>query len=356
MSTARADSNNGLVSIVIPVYNGEKTIERALDSVVNQSYRNFEVIIIDDGSTDNTRARCLPYVEKYSNFTLLSIKNEGVSNARNVAVEMANGEYITFFDADDELMPAFLSESVDFIKETGSDIVCFNAALVASGGGTSLLKSFDLENYIVEDEEEKKIIISSMFYGRTKPGHYYGGMLAAPWAKLFRLEMIKSYSIKFPYGIRIGEDSVFLIYAFSAAKRIAFKNERLYKYYVLENSACHRYREDVFEERTILCNAAKKALQETNIEIENFENFFFCGVYTAISYHAAISGKSLREKIQDIVDGIKKPLVLNGLLLYSPDTWKFKIRRTLARLHCYHLLAFLELSMRKIRDLHTKRA
>lgn len=119
MDVSRNDSAKepDLVSIVIPVYNGEKYIERALDSVVNQTYRNIEVIIIDDGSTDNTRALCLPYVEKYPNFTLLSIKNEGVANARNIGIERAGGKYITFFDGDDELLPTFISESVDYIPE-----------------------------------------------------------------------------------------------------------------------------------------------------------------------------------------------------------------------------------------------
>ena len=94
-----------LVSIILPVYNGAEVAGRAIESVLLQTYQNIELVIIDDGSTDESLSMCQKYANKYSFIHIYSIKNQGVSNARNYGIEVANGKYLMFLDVDDELVP-----------------------------------------------------------------------------------------------------------------------------------------------------------------------------------------------------------------------------------------------------------
>ncbi len=102
------------ISLIVPVYNGEKTIEKCINSILNQTYRNIEVIIIDDGSTDNTYEICKNMQNKDNRIQLIKQNNKGPSLARNVGIEYAQGKYIQFVDADDWLEPSIIAECVKF--------------------------------------------------------------------------------------------------------------------------------------------------------------------------------------------------------------------------------------------------
>ncbi|MDD9324608.1 glycosyltransferase family A protein, partial [Pediococcus acidilactici] len=106
-----------LFSLVIPVYNAEKYLDRLFQSINKQSYKNYEVLIIDDGSTDNTKEICLDMTNKSSRFSYIRQKNGGVSVARNRGLERAKGKYLFFIDADDELMEGALQQLADTVSE-----------------------------------------------------------------------------------------------------------------------------------------------------------------------------------------------------------------------------------------------
>ena len=115
--------NKEKVSVIIPAYNAEPFIERAIDSVLSQTYKNVEIIVINDGSTDKTEQKVKAYIEKYENIKLISTENGGVCRARNIGIETASGEYISFLDADDELLPDALEVMISVANEKNADII-----------------------------------------------------------------------------------------------------------------------------------------------------------------------------------------------------------------------------------------
>ena len=116
------NNKNFLISIIIPVYNVEIYIEQCLDSIKKQSYQNFEVIIVNDGSQDNTESICKKIAQSDARFKYFSKENGGVSSARNFGLDNANGHYITFIDGDDWVDPNHLEILIKSITENNSDI------------------------------------------------------------------------------------------------------------------------------------------------------------------------------------------------------------------------------------------
>ena len=114
-----------LVSVVLPIYNVEKYLDRCIISVVNQSYRELEIILIDDGSPDNCPAICENWVHKDPRIKVLHKQNSGLGFARNSGIELATGKYICFFDSDDYIEPDTIASCVDAAEQEKADIVCF---------------------------------------------------------------------------------------------------------------------------------------------------------------------------------------------------------------------------------------
>ena len=105
------------ISIILPVYNSQNTISMTIDSIIKQTYDNYELIIINDGSSDNSESICLEYANKYKKINYISIENQGVSNARNIGISKATGNYIMFIDSDDEYYENTLETVYRYIKE-----------------------------------------------------------------------------------------------------------------------------------------------------------------------------------------------------------------------------------------------
>ena len=111
------------ITIIVPVYNAEGTIERCIQSVIKQQFSDFELIVIDDGSVDKSGELCDRYAENDSRIRVIHQENQGVSSARNVGILAAQGEYVTFLDSDDELEPSVLSQYFEAVNKFQCDIV-----------------------------------------------------------------------------------------------------------------------------------------------------------------------------------------------------------------------------------------
>ena len=122
-----------VVSVLIPVYNAEKYFSRCLDSILNQSYKNIEVILVDDGSPDKCGLICDEYAKKDSRIKVIHQKNQGVSVARNVALDNASGDYTLFIDSDDTIHPDCIADCVKTAVAHEADMVCFNFAFIKNG-------------------------------------------------------------------------------------------------------------------------------------------------------------------------------------------------------------------------------
>ena len=221
------ESKKSLVSVIVPVYNGEPYLEGCIDSIESQTYRNLEIIIINDGSTDRTDKVCAGLKEKYGNIKVVSMNDKGVSAARNAGMEAAKGEFITFVDADDRIKPDMLQILYDCITETESDIAGCRffiwrdetewkqALKVPPGVGAH--RAYKTDTYV------RKAILQ----GNSRC-----------WSKLYRRSTIGD--IRFREGLSIGEDMLFLVDLLPFAEKIAETEYPGYGYFQNPNGAMGR--------------------------------------------------------------------------------------------------------------------
>lgn len=186
--------NNCLISVIIPVYNSEMYLGSCIKSVINQSYSNFELILVNDGSTDNSGIICNDFASKDIRIKVFHKENGGVSSARNYGLENANGVWISFIDSDDFIDRDFL-ESFEISEKT-------NSQLFISGYSIE-----DKQNSIVKKKIGcfNDVLFAEIVYKLDKER-----FLSSIWGKLFQSNIIKINNIFFDENIRFGEDTVFL--------------------------------------------------------------------------------------------------------------------------------------------------
>lgn len=194
-----------MISIIVPTYNVCKWLKRCVDSILSQRYRDFELLLIDDGSTDGSGEICDEYAEKDSRIRVFHKPNGGVSSARNLGLDNARGQWITFADADDYVSPYYLENLIAAVDNPEIDLV-FNYAIVHCNGKVEK-----------EDYPEKEISISEisdLFLHNDLIWH------TSTWSKLFRRSIIENYNIRYIEDVHIGEDALFLFTYLLKCRRI----------------------------------------------------------------------------------------------------------------------------------------
>lgn len=218
------------LSIIIPVYNLENYIAKTLDSLLHINFsEKFEIIAVNDGSTDSSEAILNQYKERYENISVLSIPNGGVSNARNLGIKKANGEYITFVDGDDTVEPDFFEKAVRELDNGGYDFVQGNYAVVDNE------KRF-YSQYLDQDTELNDFhAMMELFFcpGQGKKIHY------TVWGKVFRAEIVRK--ISFDMSLVVAEDKKYVFDVLCIAKKIKLLKEICINYYQRESSAIHTF-------------------------------------------------------------------------------------------------------------------
>lgn len=212
------------ISVIIPVYNCEKYLERCLDSIIEQSYKDFEIICVDDGSTDNSLEILKKYAQKHINISIYTQENKGPSAARNYGMEKAKGEYITFVDADDWL-----------------DLDCFEK-LISKDLNVDLIYF----NYI---EHIENVLVPHVYYDFQKPyinkvSEFYNEAFYFPqtsWGKLIKSEFLKKYNIIFDQKILCTEDKVFWYEVLSHKPSIYTVDNMFYHYYRRKGSETYNF-------------------------------------------------------------------------------------------------------------------
>jgi len=190
--------NNTKVSIIVPLFNAEKFAKRCIESVLMQTFKNFELILIDDGSKDKTGEICDKYAEKDTRIKVIHKNNGGVSSARNTGLDMAKGEWITFLDADDWIEPNFLL-IVDNNSNDSIDWIFAQWRTIWDNGLPNEINNYEQEILFNNWEEIKNIWdkMANMDICRC------------PWGKFFRRSVIESYKLRFDNSLKYGEDTVF---------------------------------------------------------------------------------------------------------------------------------------------------
>lgn len=205
------------VSIIIPVYNTEKYLKRCLDSISSQTYKNLEIILVNDGSTDNSYDICISYQKKDSRYNIINKSNGGVSSARNEGIKIASGEYICFFDSDDEI-------EHNMIEKLLKNFIDYNVDL-------SICDYNILNNKIKKKSQIKSFLISSKEEYHKNYKIYQGYL----WNKMFKTSIVKQ--ISFDNDIHCCEDELFITKYVEFCKTFFYDNTKLYNYYIRSNSS-----------------------------------------------------------------------------------------------------------------------
>ncbi|MBX9136408.1 MULTISPECIES: glycosyltransferase [unclassified Clostridium] len=213
-----------LISIIVPVYNVEKYLEKCIESILNQTYENIEIILVDDGSTDNSLNICNFYASKDKRIKVIHQENRGVSYARNVGLNLAKGDYIGFVDSDDYIEDNMYEILINDILENDSDIsICG-------------FKQLTLDNNIIFNYgTNKKIVLSKE---KALEGFisdkFIKEFMYAPWNKLYKRSIVTN--VKFRTDLRIGEDLLFVFECLEKSNKISLYDTCKYNYINRENS------------------------------------------------------------------------------------------------------------------------
>ena len=232
-----------MISIIIPVYNVEKYLDQAVRSVLRQTCPDWELLLINDGSSDGSAAVCKKYEKMGRRIRVFDKENGGVSSARNVGLKKARGEWVAFLDGDDWLeencLEAALKEADD---ET--DIVCWN---YWENTGASQRRNRPISPSYISFDEPRQLIGTAMFpqYRLKKEGQYLAGIKGV-WTKLIR-KRIPDSGVIFDIEVQIGEDALFSAMCFEKARKAVFIDQYLYHYRMDNPSATRRLRPDIRE-------------------------------------------------------------------------------------------------------------
>ena len=220
---------NDLVSIIMPVFNAEKFVNRAINSVLEQSYKNFQLIIINDGSTDRSKEICHEFSQKDSRIFFINQKNAGPSSARNHGLQYVKGEYVMFLDADDTLEKKALETLVHIFAEKSVDL-CVYAWNTVSETKKVAYKYKYSELHCTKEQIYNNIVIHPFKCG--------GGF---PWNKIWRTKKLRDQGkiILFDERLSSYEDKLWVLKCMDHIEKICFLNMPLYNYYIQENSSSH---------------------------------------------------------------------------------------------------------------------
>lgn len=231
------------ISIIVPIYNVDTYLKRCLDSLINQTYQNIEIILINDGSTDLSKDICLKYVAMDNRIKFIDSTNKGVSKARNSGLDMATGDYIMFVDPDDFIELSTCSILMKYLKENDKDVVIFNFFKND--------KKNNAYNYEINNKYDVYELQASILDPTHNPNLKGVGFT---WNKIIKKDFLETTKIKFlmEYKKAIFEDCLFYYQLFDKTTKIGIINEYLYHYNVLDNSATRKYNDQIIEINEII--------------------------------------------------------------------------------------------------------
>lgn len=249
--------SNVTISILMPVYNSQEYLKNTVQGVINQSYKEWELILVDDGSKDNSKNICIE-LQKFDNrIRFINKENTGVSDTRNIALDNAKGKYIAFIDSDDSVHKDYLKILLSSIeKSKGQLAVCgFKERKISTNGQIEELSRVFYPKEVIAIEDMKDLI---MDFGNS-------GLLNPLWNKLYSRKIIEENNIRFKEEVETGEDFIFNLQYFRKINNICFSKGELY-YYIRRNnnSITYQYIDNMYEKGLEIHNLLEDFLKDMN--------------------------------------------------------------------------------------------
>ncbi len=302
------------VSFIIPVYNVDKYLTKCVNSVRCQTESNIEIILVDDGSTDNSGKICDIFSKKDSRILTIHQKNQGVSVARNTGLDNATGEWVTFVDSDDWIDKQLCENTVSYAEKMSADIVMFSYWTVCDNKKKKS-KLIDLFQGNITDEKElilKKTI--SQYYGGNVMNN--GVSAGTTWGKLIRRDIIENNNLRFKEGITRAQDTVFWLYGFNCCKKICLLDENLYYYRLNDGNVTsgNKYLPECEKPFSMLLNEYQAFLSINGYDkYSDFRDAFNIRAVNVILWHMKHKylHKNYKVTIKQRINDIKKLLKQN---------------------------------------------
>lgn len=324
-------NNQPLISVIIPVYNVEQYLSQCLDSVTNQTYPNLEIICVNDASTDGSLEILNRFAENDQRVRVIEKQNEGVSRARNVGLETANGEYVLFVDADDWIDTDTCEKALSAMFDNESDVVMW--AYVSEYVASNSPKIIFPDNCVFERQEILNRLHRRFIgiVGEELEHPELADAICPVWGKLYKKSLIEQSGAAFIDLEEIGtyEDGMFNLETFFYANKVVYLNQCLYHYRRSNTiSITSAYREELFVLWQNLYRRMGRYIQEKNLpEIYNeaLQNRIALGVL-GLTLNVSSAQKSFLEKrreLRDILKNEKYRIALTSLdISRMPKKWK----------------------------------
>ena len=267
------------ITIITPVYNMEQYLVQFLDSIRQQTFQDFEIILVDDGSSDNSPAILDHYAENESRAKVFHKENGGVSSARNVGLDHATGEYVYIVDSDDWLEPTALEVLWKEAERTGADIIygmTFNEGAKGSILRRVFPNPFVTQNSKTISEIQCALLNNHRIQCDCEEFKVINSLGGVPWRGILRRAIIEEHCIRYNEKLRqLGEDYLFWQYVFEHVKSIAYIESPIYHYRDAEQSLSHGFKENLLDVYREVFVEEERFLREKKKAKEHFEAYYF---------------------------------------------------------------------------------
>ena len=307
-----------LVSVVVPVFNAAKYLKPCLDSVLNQHYEKFELLLIDDGSTDNSPEICDEYARRDSRIRIFHTVNSGVSASRNIGLEHAKGELIFFLDADDFLESDAFSKLIEAGKRTQAEWVIGNALIISSQGQSAGIRL--TEDKLLDMQDMAYCVRDCLRYPQQRTA------LFTSWGKLFMASIIRENQLSFDTEFSCYEDADFNFRYMTHIHSIAYLKNPLYNHLVKDsslsvNTSGHpRSIFGYFKSLSLIREFLKDKIGRQELSQLIGHACVTCTIIKMVHICRRFNRTTAKDIYATVKEVINNPLLRDGLPFYSPGT------------------------------------
>lgn len=280
-----------LISVIVPIYNVEKQLKRCINSIINQTYKNIQILLIDDGSKDSSGKICDNFSKYDTRIIVLHQDNTGVSAARNKGIELAEGRYICFIDSDDYIEKNYIEELHQLMKDEKIDLgICdlnYKYTNKEDCWSTVGKKTINLKN--VSEEIFLELNEKYLLYG--------------PYNKIFKSSIIKKQKIRFIKEMSYGEDLIFNLSYLQYVKIIKTTNQTRYNYIAdIDNSLANKYRADRFKTGKIIFEELYKFFEINGMLSEKSKKYLYGRIFDDAYNNICecVKNQSCKESLKEI--------------------------------------------------------
>ena len=291
---------DNLVSLIVPIYNVEDYLDRCVESIVNQTYGNLEIILVDDGSTDTCSEKCDCWKCKDDRIQVIHQKNAGAGIARNTGIHSAKGKYVFFIDSDDAIDPFTVERCVMAAEETDSEIIVF--------GRYNIFLNGKKEKFPIKIE--KTVFRGENIVNQFLPGlfTYSMGTGISACCKMFRLDLLNDHTVRFPSERKvISEDAFFCLDAVAKAEVVTVIPDCLYYYYKREGSLSTKYKADRQHQNDLFLMELLKRAEDQHLSVKvanHMKSKYHSYTLAALMQieKTNLSGREKKNKLDEIMD------------------------------------------------------